>query len=114
MYGANETNGLTDSDTYYSREFAHMRLAQLVAQGGKVTRVRFLTERHYGGRVADLSYVHGELADGTPVRVEGLPALYLAAWKRGVYSELIAWAKDEGVYAKGCGLLDESNWSVLY
>ena len=109
-----ETNGLNDPNAYYDREWAHMRLAELVAKGGKITRVRFLTERVMGGRVADLSYVHGVLPDGTPVRVDGLPALFLASWKKGVYSELIKWAKSEGVYAKGIGLIDESNWSVMY
>lgn len=109
-----ETNGLNDPDGYYNREWAHMRLAELSAKGGKVTRVRFLTEKIMGVRLADLSYVHGVLPDGTPVRLEGLPALFRARWKQEVKKELIEWAKSEGVFAKGIGLLDEGNWSVMY
>lgn len=112
MYGATETNGLIDSDGYYDREWAHMRLAELKAQGGRVTRVRFLTERVMGAQMCDLSYVHGELKDGTPVRVDALPALYMVP-RRAVKGALIEWAKDEGVFAKGIGLLDDGNWSVL-
>jgi hypothetical protein len=109
-----ETNGLTDPDAYYDREWEHMRLAELVAKGGKVTRVRFLTEKRMGVRYADLSYVHGVLPDGTPVRLEGIPAIFVARWKDEVLKELIEWAKSERVFAKGIGLLDQGNWSVMY
>jgi hypothetical protein len=114
MDNMNETNGLVDPGAYYDQEFSHMRLAEFAAKGGKITRVRFLTEKIMGARVADLSYVHGVLPDGSMVRLEGAPALYLAPWKKGVYAGLIQWAKDEGVFAKAIGLLDEANWSVMY
>ena len=29
------------------------------------------------------------------------------------YTKDHEWAKEEGVYAKGLGLLDENNWAVL-
>jgi len=107
-----ESNPLTDSDAYYEREWAHMTLRELVANGGRVTRVRFLTESVMGRRMADLSYVHGEV-NGKPVRLDNAPAIFLTPMHK-LAGELIEWAKSEGVYAKGCGLLDKGNWSTLY
>lgn len=88
-----------------------MTLGELVRQGGKVTRVRLLTERWPSGRMADISYIHGTLPNGTvvPLYVD-----VVTSTLRGVKGDFIEWAKREGVYAKACGLLDESNWSVLY
>jgi hypothetical protein len=105
-YGVDETNPLGDSDAYYQREWEHMTLAALRDAGGKVTRVRWLTERQY----ADLSYVHGTLPNGTPVRLTHTPTGGLARDRMGI---LIEWAKEEGVFAKGIGLLDRGNWSTL-
>lgn len=114
-YGVQEDNGLIDPDAYHkSRENSEfMSLAGLAAKGGRVTRLRLLTEKGPGYRLWDVSYCHGELPDGTPVHVHGGP-LGIAGHKGMVKGELIAWAKSEGVFAKGLGLLDEANWSVLY
>jgi hypothetical protein len=91
----------------------HMPLNELVARGGRVTRVRWLTEFIPGrGKCADLSYVHGELADGTPVSLTHLPAAFLVPF-RSRKGALIDWATEEGVFAKACGLLDSSVESVL-
>ncbi len=103
---ANEFNGLVDPTTYHTAERVGMRLSELAAAGGRITRVRWLQE---GGR-SDLSYVHGELRDGTPVRIEGALVSFLVRSRMGA---LIEWAKAEGVYAKPLGLLDQANWSVL-
>lgn len=105
---AHETNGLTNPDEYYAEQPEFMTLHELVASGGKVTRVRWLAE---AGR-ADLSYVHGHLPDGTRVSITHTPAAFLVPLRqrKGV---LIDWAKSERVFAKGCGLLDEANWSTL-
>lgn len=113
MNTATETNGLVDPNGYYNREWAtDMTLAELSAAGGRVTRVRWLTEATPFGRFCDLSYVHGTLADGTPVRIRiTAPQSMLVAYSKRK-SALIEWAKVEGVYAKGLGLLD--NESVLY
>ena len=105
-YGVDETNPLGDSHAYYNREWEHMTLDSLRDAGGKVTRVRWLTERQY----ADLSYVHGVLPDGRPVRLDGTPVGGLTRDRMGI---LIEWAKEQGVFAKGIGLLDQGNWSTL-
>jgi hypothetical protein len=107
-----ETNPLTDPTAYYADDVEFVTLAELSARGGKVTRVRFLTERIMGRTMCDLSYIHGEI-DGKRVSLCNLPAMFLVpSFKRK--GELIEWAKGEGVYAKGVGLLDEGNWSTLY
>lgn len=90
-----------------------MTLGELVRQGGRITRVRLLTEVWPGrGRMADISYIHGTLPSGkvVPIRL----GVYGGNLLRSLKGEFIQWAKEEGVYAKGCGLLDEANWSVLY
>lgn len=103
----NETNGLSEIGYDYPSTVQHRRampLAQVAKEGGKITRVRIFSERG----MADISYVHATLPDGAVVPVTGTPMLG-RSWKRS----LIEWAAAEGVYAKGLGLLDESNWSVL-
>lgn len=91
----------------------HLSLRELVDNGGRITRVRWLKDYIPGrGWVADLSYVHGTLADGTRVNVTALPSallIPLGARRRN----LVEWAMSEGVYAKGCGLLDDSVESVF-
>lgn len=110
MYGVTETNPLD-----FSGEGVHPcdLLTETVSLGdprlAKVTRLRLLTERGYP--YLDVSYCYGELKDGSPVRIQvtcgALP-------RKGTKGALIAWAKAEGAFAKGLGLLDEGNWSVLY
>jgi hypothetical protein len=112
MYGINETNpliGRVDYDTFGEP----VTLRELEAQGGKITRVRMLTEP--GTPFLDVSYVHGELADGTPVQIIGLQVGTLRKGKGSVpyMSDMIAWAKAERVYGKRLGLLDTSRWSIL-
>ena len=103
-----QTNGLEDPTAYYSQEFAFMSLKELAAAGGRITRVRWLKE----GRNHDLSYVHGELPSGQTVHVWN-PGFYLRpSWT--LKRDLIDWAKEEGVYAKGIGLLDQANWSIAW
>ena len=61
--------------------------------------------------LCDISYIHATLPDGRTVPV------YLGVGnctpRPALKAAFIAWAKEEGVFAKGLGLLDESNWSVL-
>jgi hypothetical protein len=118
-----------------------MTLGNLVAEGGRIVRVRFIGGDYIPGRgkCYDVSYVHGEIpgecegheslagqhmgetvfCDGTcstPTRVsvnlQGCDDWNLIP-RRGLKGAMIAWAKNEGVYAKGCGLLDDSNYSIL-
>lgn len=106
---ANETNPI--SEGYYNKPAARtITLRELQSDGGKVTRVRILTERTERGTICDVSYVHGEIHG---VRFNVQLALGLLVPMGQLKGELIAWAKREGVYAKALGLLDEGNWSVL-
>lgn len=68
----------------------------------KITRLRFLTDPGY--LYYDVSYCHGVLKDGTPVRVQVPFSGWLkkAKWK----SEIVEWAKRDGVNAKRLGIFD--------
>ena len=92
----------------------HMSLGELADAGGKVIKVRFIGGDYIPGRgkCYDLSYATGQLADGTMIRIEQLPAMFLIP-RRNLKRELVNWAKDAGVFAKGLGMLDEGNWSIL-
>lgn len=110
MYGVDETNPLADGGTYHEnvdRERTYS-LAALAQAGGKITRLRLLTEPGYP--YYDVSYVHGTLPDGRVVPVQATTANLR---KSRLKADLIEWAKEEGVYAKGVGLLDEGNWSTV-
>lgn len=126
-------------NTYHDQvENVDMTLREVQAAGGTITRVRLLAEM---GR-RDISYIHAtlpgsrrgcaghQLADGGPspvcgecntktrgrivrVNLNQCPGTTLIPANR-VKSTFIEWAKAEGVYAKGLGLLDEANWSVLH
>ena len=112
-YGAVETQGLVDGAAYhdevdYSQTFS---LADISRFGGRITRVRLIGEYvPRVGKVVDVSYIHAVLPGGkiVPVR-SGLDNL-MPLWS--VKTRMVNWAKDEGVFAKGLGLLDEGNWSV--
>lgn len=89
-----------------------MTLREVSEKGGRITRVRILTGRWAGVRMADISYIHATLPGGkiVPVYVgvgNGIPL-------RQLKGEFIKWAQSERVFAKGLGLLDESNWSILH
>lgn len=95
---------------------SHRRwLSEIAASGGQISRLRILTDRWAGVLVGDISYFHATLGDGTVVEVnyDNLNWGGVLYGPKGLKSALIEWAKSEGVYAKGLGLLDESNWSVL-
>lgn len=114
-YGVQATGEVVTSEYHDGVDYAEqLSLGELVRRGGKITRVRLLTESWAGTRMADISYIHGTLPSGqvVPLRVEmGSGPLW---GPKGMKAQFIEWAKAEGVYAKGCGLLDENNWSVLY
>lgn len=102
-----ETNPIEAGYHEARTEQVFLSLSELAARGGRVTRVRWLMERG----LADLSYVHGVLPDGTPVHVRAAACFLIP--RREMKGSLIRWAQGERVYAKGLGLLDEGNWSVL-
>lgn len=112
IYGATQTNGLVDGAAYhdlvdYSRFFS---LKEVADAKGKITRVRILTERTYSGTLCDVSYIHASLPSGEIVNVQ--VRLNNLCPLRSLKGEMIEWAKREGVFAKGLGLLDEGNWSI--
>lgn len=113
-YGVDETNGLVDGHTYHGEVDYDdlMSLAEVAKRGGTITRLRLLSEGTPMGRFVDVSYCHATLPGGKVVPVNITGDLMCMAYPK-VKGHLIAWAKDEGVFAKGIGLLDESNWSHL-
>lgn len=107
-YGVDETNGITDVAAWQDFIAAAGRSWLGDPKLARITRLRLLTEPGYP--YFDISYCYGELKDGTAVRLDGVP-MHIS--RKAPKADLIAWAKSEGAFAKGLGLLDESNWSVL-
>lgn len=92
-----------------------MSLAEFAShKGARIVRVRWIGGDYIPGRgkCYDISYIHGELADGTRVRIQEHWDLSLVP-RHQMAGRLIEWAKEEKVYAKGLGLLDRGVWSVL-
>lgn len=106
---ANESNGLEDGLSYHaSVDYTRvLSLKELAEAKGKISRLRILSD---SGRY-DISYIHATLPDGSLVTVRD--ECYGKGYIRGIKSDLLAWAKEQGVYANGLGLLDEGNWSIL-
>lgn len=99
---------------------SQMTLGEFVRAGGRITRVRILTGNWGGRKMADVSYIHGVLPSGKIVPIhEDYPSGVFFYAQRGIpgsgmKAQFIEWAKEHKVFAKGCGLLDEGNWSVLH
>jgi len=112
-YGVRTEGESVGHDYHQGVDYANqMTLAEVFNARGRITRVRLLQE---GGRV-DISYIHATMLDGTvvPVNLNMMPTGSHGLWRREVKGAFIAWGKEEGVYAKGLGLLDEGVWSVLH
>lgn len=108
-----ETNGLDliGYDYHERVNYAEeLSLREVADRGGKITRLRILGGGPSDGFRCDISYCHATLPNGdtVPVRVNASTGFI-----RSLKGDLIEWAKSEGVFAKGLGLLDENNWSVL-
>jgi len=113
LYGAVETNGLQNGTDYHG-EVDYTRLyslGEIKDLGGKITRVRILTERMFGRTLCDVSYVHATLPDGKTVPVQVLVSNLTPL--RELKKEMLDWAQSQGVFAKSIGLIDEGNWSML-
>lgn len=100
-----ETNGLIDANAYHEHHYkdhagnvdwADDRLA-------KITRLRLLSDP--GFPAWDVSYCHGILKDGRTCEVE-LPFFQLPKGKGAINKAIIAYAKKDGVYAKGLGIFN--------
>lgn len=113
-YNPNETNGLINGHAYHSEVEYEVQytLGMVKDEGGKISRVRVLTERIPGCRLADVSYIHATLPSGKVVPVQvGVDNCTPLHQLKG---KMIEWAQREGVFAKGLGLLDDANWSIMY
>lgn len=85
-------------------------------KGSKVTRIRMIGGDYIPGRgkCYDISYVHATLPDGRIVRVNTSAAPEWALIpRRNLKKAMIDWAKAEGVFAKGLGMLDDGVYSIL-
>jgi hypothetical protein len=105
-YGVNETNPLWTSGVTHETIQESVRLGDPRLE--RVTRLRLLTEPGYP--YFDISYIYGVLKDGTHCRIDTHPG---CLGRRTIKRDLIEWAREEGAYAKGLGLLDDANWSIL-
>lgn len=109
-YGVQFTGEMVGPDYHDTVDYSRrLTLAQVAAAGGKISRLRLLSDR--GFPFWDVSYCHAKLPDGSIVTVNTNGHSQFP--RRGLKAALIQWAKDEGVFAKGIGLLDEGNWSTL-
>jgi hypothetical protein len=73
----------------------------------RITRLRLLTEP--GFPFMDVSYVWGVLKDGSKVLVD-VPFDQLP--RKGSHREIVLYAEQDGVYAKGLGIFDSI--SILF
>lgn len=105
VYGTVETAGLVNGPAYHAENAAneHPDYPDGVywdEKGLKVTRLRLLTDAYCP--FWDVSYCDGEL-NGKFVRV----LLPFGQLKRGnLAAQIIGYAKTDGVYAKGLGILN--------
>ena len=99
-YGVNETNGLTDGQAYHG-ERKGQRTVDWTLKGLKITRLRLLSDPGYPEW--DVSYCDGVLDTGEKVRVQ-LPFSTLT--KGHISAQIVQYAKEDKVYAKGLGILD--------
>lgn len=98
-----ELNGLPEgSGNSYHAQWADARTVDWTEPHLRVVRLRLLSDP--GFPAWDVSYCHGVLAStGEHVRVE-LPFSQLP--KRGFRKAIVDYAKRDGLYARGLGVLD--------
>ena len=102
MYGARETNPITDQVREIRDLIDHQNPVDLTdPRLARITRLRLVSDP--GFPMWDLSYCYGQLADGTHVRVD-LPWYQLR--KRALSADLVEMCKSVGVYGKRLGILD--------
>lgn len=94
-----ETNPITDyahqgESPAFSVDLTDPRLA-------RITRLRVVSDP--GFPFFDLSYCHGQLKDGTYVRVD-LPWYQFP--RKGFSRALVTMCKEAGVYGRGLGIFD--------
>lgn len=111
-YGVLTQNTSTLEETYARldrvKEDGDIEVYLSDPQLAKITRLRLVSDP--GFPLWDVSYCYGELKDGRTCRVD-LPEHQFP--KRGLSRALVEMCKREKVYAKGLGLLDPENISML-
>jgi hypothetical protein len=113
-YGVEQTSPLSAEQLAARDEIDYKQPQTMLSNPDlvKITRLRLLSDR--GLDWWDVSYCHGELSDGTPVRVYlGDHHIRKQGWGRVDKGHLIELAKEAGRYAKGLGLLDDAVISTL-
>ncbi len=116
------TYGVRTSDTFDGDIAAYHQidrdlytLEDLLAEGGKLTRIRLLTER--GFPFMDISYVYGQLADGTEVRLyDGeLDPKHMGLKRRTYRSQIAETIKAAGgTRAQAQQAWDSGNYAILW
>lgn len=103
LYGASETNGLDDPKAYHTEVTGKLvgTVDWTDPELKRIVRLRLLSDP--GFPVWDVSYCHGQMKNGSYVRVQ-LPFDQLP--KRGMRRAIVEHAKRDGVYAAGLGVLD--------
>lgn len=103
VYGTKERNGLVDAQSYHNDRHSQETIDTVdwTTKGLRVTRLRLLSDP--GFPAWDVSYCHGIL-DGKHVDVQ-LPFDQLPKYKGSITKHIIEYAKKDGVYAKGLGIL---------
>ncbi len=100
-----ETNGLIDAKAYHEEFSSKIDYTRVIdwtdSRLAKIVRLRLLSDPGYPAW--DVSYCHGVLKDGTPVRVQ-LPFDQLP--KRKINETIIAHAKRDKVFAKGLNIFN--------
>lgn len=81
-----------------------LSMIDFIARGGKITKVRLLSE----GYVHTVSYIDG-IVDGQEVAVTTFDGL--TGTKRQIKGSMIHWAQENGTYIKATGILEEANWN---
>lgn len=111
-YGAHQTNPLTAEHLAARDAIDHSRPPTDLGdpQLARVTRVRLLTDA--GFPWYDVSYVYGELRDGTPVTVWLGAGQLRKGHRYGIKGVLVDLARTAGRNAKALGLLDDDVISI--
>lgn len=106
-YGTMESNPITD-EVRAIRDRIERTVDLTDPKLDKITRLRLVTDP--GFPMYDVSYCYGRMKDGEDVRVE-LPVHQFP--KRNLTGALIEMCRKQHVYAKGLGLLDRENVSII-
>jgi len=103
----NEINGLLDGKAYHNaRRNVRLYVPWNHPDLARITRLRFLSDMGYP--YWDISYCHGVMKNGEMCDVQ-LP--FNQVRKNAVNTDILVWAKRDGVYAKGLGIYECQSFS---